>query len=291
MAFLVFSVLTNAAIYWMFKWFEQLGIRIFQAIVINYLTAFTLGLLLIPDFQLAMQGAQHFPNWCTAGLALGVIFISIFYLMAITAQKVGVGVTTIASKMSLAMATLLYIIAIPEMHLTFSIGAAIFCAVVGVVCSSYKKDSTGFHWRFLFLPLAILLGSTVIDFGIGWFSAFPENDSEEALFSCLSFGTAFITGIGVMLWRFSQGLEGWRVRDVLAGVFLGVVNYGSILFLVKSYNSGVFSQAVTLAVNNLSVVLFGALGAAFIFKEKISKLNFLGLCFSILAIYLMIQVE
>ena len=39
MIYLIFSVITNAAIYWLFKYFEQIEAKIFETIVFNYIVA------------------------------------------------------------------------------------------------------------------------------------------------------------------------------------------------------------------------------------------------------------
>jgi drug/metabolite transporter (DMT)-like permease len=287
MIFFVFSILTNASIYLIFKWFDRMNIRVLDAIVCNYITAFTLGLLVVPDLHQATGAALQWPAWTVAGLVLGVVFISIFYLMAITAQKVGVSVTTIASKMSLALGVVLLCFLGSNEHLSALKVIAVVVALAGVVFASWKEGEGGIQWKYLFWPLIILLGSTVIDVGIAHYSTLPATDSENALFSCLSFGTAAVAGIAVIVRRSIAKGTGLRLRDVLAGVGLGVVNYGSIFFLVQSYNAGFFPKSTTLAVNNLAVVLIGAFGAALLFKERLSSKNKLGILLAVVAIVLL----
>jgi len=285
---LVFSILTNSAIYLLFKWYQQLGIRIFPAIVINYITAFSLGLLLIPDPHLALSAAMEWPIWMTGGLALGVIFISIFYLMAITAQRVGVAVSTIASKMSLALAALLFVWADPTEHLGWVKSLAIVLAIGGVVFSSMKEGALSFDRSMLIWPLLILFGSTIIDFGIAWLSKFVTNESERTLFSCLSFCTAGMVGISILFIQRMRGKSGLGWKEAVAGVFLGLVNFGSIFFLVRAYNSGLLPMSSLLPVNNLSVVLVGALGAIILFRERLSAKNWIGVALSVLALVLLL---
>ena len=288
MIYLILSILSSATIYMLFKWFEKLGIRIFPAIVVNYITALTVGILVVPDLNLALAGAALLPGWTVGGLALGVVFISIFYLMAITAQKVGVSVTTIASKMSLALAVILFVMTDPSEQLTPTKTIAIALAIAGVIFSSMRNDGTKLHLRAMVWPLLILVGSTVIDFGIAFFSAMPQNDSELSLYSCLSFGMAACTGIIILAIQLLRGTTTVGLKDVLAGLLLGAVNYGSIFFLVMSHNSGIMPNSTLLPVNNLGVVLIGALAAMFFFREKLSKFNWVGLLLSVLALVLLV---
>lgn len=288
MFYLILSILASAAIYMLFKWYEKLGVRIFSAIVVNYLTALTVGLIVVPDLKLAFNGAAQLPGWTVGGLSLGVIFISIFYLMAITAQKVGVAVTTISSKMSLVLAAILFVMTDPAEQLNVTKGIAIALGVGGVIFSGMREDGTKLHIRALIWPLLILVGSTVIDFGIAYFSSMPKNESELSLYSCLSFGMAACVGLVVLTIQFLRGTAAIGLKDILAGLLLGGVNYGSIFFLVMSYNAGIIPKSSLLPVNNLGVVILGAFAAMVFFREKLSKYNWLGLLFSIAALILLL---
>ena len=287
MIFLLFSILTNAAIYIIFKGFDRLGIQTFTAIVFNYITAFVLGLTMVPELGNAMSAASSFPVWVTGGLGLGVIFISIFYLMAITSQKVGVSVTTIASKMSMALAVLLFLWIDPKEKFTFIKAIAIMLAIAGVVFASLRNDGARFQARTLVWPLLILMGSTIIDFGIAYFSGFPADVNERTLFSCLSFGVAGLCGICVLIFQLLTGKTKIRFQDSLAGIGLGLVNYGSIYFLVQAYHHVNLSKGTIICVNNLAVVVLAAIAAVMIFREKLSSRNIAGIVLSVIAIVLL----
>ncbi|MFM9985102.1 MAG: hypothetical protein ACKVOK_07695 [Flavobacteriales bacterium] len=287
MIYLLFSILTNASIYLIFKWFDRTGIQTFTAIVMNYITAFVLGIFMVGNLDEALQSASSFPIWTMGGLSLGIIFISIFYLMAITSQKVGVSVTTIASKMSMALAVLLFLWIDPKEKFTAIKGVAIILAIAGVVFASLRTDGAKFQARALMWPLLILLGSTIIDFGIAYFSGFTTTDNERTLYSCLSFGVAGICGICVLIFQLVMGKTQMRMRDVMAGMGLGLVNYGSIYFLVQAYYHVGLPRGTVICVNNLAVVIIAAIAAAFIFKERQTRRNILGILLSVVAICLL----
>jgi drug/metabolite transporter (DMT)-like permease len=79
-----------------------------------------------------------------------------------------------------------------------------------------------------------------------------------------------------------------RLRDVIAGLLLGTVNYGSVYFLVKAYDSELMSKSTLLPVNNLAVVILGTLAAVFLFREKLNRINFLGVACSVVALALLL---
>jgi drug/metabolite transporter (DMT)-like permease len=69
------------------------------------------------------------------------------------------------------------------------------------------------------------------------------------------------------------------------------VNYGSIFFLVESYHSGFMSTAQTLQVNNLAVVIVGAIAAWIFFRESMTKTNLLGMALGVAALALLLLSE
>ncbi len=289
MTFLILSVLTNTAIYLLFKWFDRVGIKIFEAIVANYLVAFSIGFLMIDEKSQTLATAFTFPLWSVVGFSLGVLFITIFYIMAITAQRVGVSVATIASKMSLALAVVLFAIFDPNEGMNITKGIAIMLAMGGVVFASIKNTGESIRWKDLAWPLIILIGGTVIDFSIAFFSSYPTNNDEMSLFGCLPFLTAAITGITILLIHAIKKEYNPQIKNIGAGMLLGVVNYGSIYFLIKTYNLNIWPKSIVLPLNNLSVVIVGAIAAVVLFREKLSTINYLGIVLSVAALAILLQ--
>lgn len=288
MVFLGLSILANAAIFFLFKLFDRYGVQTLPAIVVNYFVAFTIGIFVVPDLNNALSGAAQFPMWLIGGLGLGILFILVFNLTGTTARVIGVSVTTIASKMSLALAVLLFVWVDPSEKLTLTKGIAILVAMAGVYFSSLKPDGRRLTIRSFALPALILLGSTGVDFGIAYFSSFPQNEDELKLYSCLSFAMAGICGASYLGYGISRGTVELTRRDVVGGLVLGVINYGSIIFLVLAYDSGMMQKSALLPVNNLGVVLVSALVAVLLFKERLTRFNWLGVALSVVALALLV---
>lgn len=288
MVFLILSILANTAIFSLFKLFDRFSIQTLPAIVVNYFVAFTIGILVVPDLDRALDGTSGWPLWFVGGLGLGILFILVFNLTGTTARIIGVSVTTIASKMSLALAVLLFVWIDPAEKLSVSKAAAIVIAMAGVYFSSQKTGDKKLTLRASVLPLLILLGSTGVDFGIAYFSSFPANEDELKLFSCLSFGMAGICGAGYLGAGVIRGKMRLTRRDIIGGLVLGAVNYGSIIFLVLAYDSDMMQKSALLPVNNLGVVLLSAIFAVLFFKERLTFANRLGVALSVLALMLLL---
>jgi uncharacterized membrane protein len=99
---------------------------------------------------------------------------------------------------------------------------------------------------------------------------------------------AGICGASYLGYGISRGTVELTRRDVVGGLVLGVINYGSIIFLVLAYDSGMMQKSALLPVNNLGVVLVSALVAVLLFKERLTRFNWLGVALSVVALALLV---
>ena len=74
------------------------------------------------------------------------------------------------------------------------------------------------------------------------------------------------------------------MRNVVAGVCLGLPNYGSIYFLLQTFEHSNMESSVIFPINNMGIVAFSAIAAFVLFREQLSALNWLGIVLSIAAI-------
>jgi drug/metabolite transporter (DMT)-like permease len=288
MIFLLLSILSSTAIYALFKLFKNWGVNSFQAIVSNYFVASAFGFLIATNHG-SIEIETAFP-WLPFGMGVGVIFISMFYLMSKSSQVNGVSVTGLATKMSLLIPVAYFILFDPDEALTTRKGLGILLGIVALVlATSPKKDAE--NWKKdLSLPLIIFLGSGLLDL----FLAFVEKhhlsaDGHHEWFTPIPFGIAFIIGVIVLIIRkFTHGI-GIDLKSSLAGIVLGLVNYGSIYFLLKVLGSGILDRSTVIPLNNVGVVTASALIGIFAFHERMTRLNLIGIVLSIVSIAILSQ--
>lgn len=286
MIFLLLSMLTNAALYWLFKYFEKIEARIFETIVFNYVVAFGCGIFLVPDLKSAVESSLTLPIWSISGMAMGALFISVFYFMAITARKAGIALATLSSKMSLVLGVVLFSF-VGKGELTWLTILALLIAMTGLYFFSVD-GRTRFKWNMLTYPILLLLGSTAVDFSIAFFQGFTANDNERALFTCMPFFGAGIIGLMILVYGLIINKKPFPKKELLTGITLGLVNYGSIYFLIELYSSGWLPEHVILPVNNLGVLIISALGALWLFSEKLNRRKIQGLVLCVLALILLL---
>ncbi|MBK7668019.1 MAG: hypothetical protein IPJ32_12200 [Sphingobacteriaceae bacterium] len=73
---------------------------------------------------------------------------------------------------------------------------------------------------------------------------------------------------------------------MIGGIILGIPNYFSIFFILKSLEANIFTSAQLFPVLNISNVVLTALVGFLVFKEKLSAQNLLGVLLAVISILL-----
>lgn len=284
MIWLVISILTNTLLLLILKGFEKYGVNTLHGIVVNYLVAATTGLCLagIPETELLTQGAGEV-LWIP--FVLGILFISIFFTLAKTAQVAGISVATVANKMSVVIpviaAVLLYKEALPALKI---IGIA--AALVAVWLTSKKSDGSAFNMKLIIWPVVIFIGSGIIDALVNHMQREVPGNSLEPFLLSLAFMSALTVGIITVAYRVVVHKEYLKGRSILGGIILGIPNYFSIYAVTKALDADIMETSALYPVNNMGIVIASAVGALIFFREKLSVINWTGILISIGAIAL-----
>jgi drug/metabolite transporter (DMT)-like permease len=264
--------------------FEKFKVDTFQAIVVNYITAFTLGV----TFFGADLNEQVLTNhaWIFFVVLCSFLFIGLFWLMAKSSQVNGVGTTSIAVKMSLAFSFILMIsIFGEELRLLNALG--ILFGFLSIYLISGKSNSSKNAKNSMLILIVLFIGSGILDFTLGYVQKDILDDLSPALFSAFSFGSAGILGIAILIARSFKSGKRISIRNISAGIILGVPNYFSIYLLMESYRTTSFSDSTVLAITNVGVVLLTSIIGFIMFKEKANLRRLLGLVSAILSIALL----
>ena len=100
-------------------------------------------------------------------------------------------------------------------------------------------------------------------------------------------GLAGVLGIIILVYKYYNGLSRFHMKNIYAGLLLGIPNYFSIYLLMSSYQTTGWKDGTVLSVTNVSVVILSALIGFIFFKEKTSVRRILGLVSAILAILIL----
>jgi len=280
---LVLSVLCSSLIFVIFKLFKVYKVETLYAIITNYVVACAVGLLFYQgDFSVADIPEK---SWFWGTFALGLLFIIVFNLMAVTSQRLGVSVASVATKMSLVLPVLFGVFMYKE-----ELGAlkviGILLALAAVYFASVKERTTTFKATSLLFPFLVFLGSGIIDVSLAYFEKELIAPGELPIFSSSVFGSAAVVGFGFILINAGKKTLKVNLRNILAGVCLGIPNYFSIYFLLRALQNESLNSASIFTINNVAIVMFSTLLGILLFKEKISPKNWGGIVLAVFSIIL-----
>lgn len=134
-----------------------------------------------------------------------------------------------------------------------AIGSLIFWGLVGICQmihqnSAHADELNGFLlWTFIFLTIM---------FGIMWL-LIPDSKERPSGYKIKSKATLFV---------------------IIAGLFVGTTNK------INLYLSGVMSSVILFPINNGGVIILSALASIFVFREKLTQKQKLGLVIGVIAV-------
>ncbi len=283
MIYLILSILFSTSLFVIFKYFGIYKVDTLKAIVVNYLVAFTIGILLSEiDFSISELPDQ---KWFLGAIFLGMLFVSIFFVMALTAQRNGVSVVSVAGKMSVVIPIVFGVILYDESLSAIKI-IGIILAIVAVYLASVKDDLKKHKKTGLLLPVILFLGSGTIDTTLKYVEINFVAENEVAIFSGSLFGFAAFFGLIILLIKTIKKPEPFGLKNVIAGIVLGIPNYYSIVFLIKALQIKGIESSTLFTINNVGIVVASTIIGLLIFKESFSLKNKIGIALAITGIVL-----
>ncbi|MCE2822820.1 MAG: hypothetical protein LW693_10395 [Saprospiraceae bacterium] len=288
MSFLFIAIVCSVLLGFIFKLFLRFKVDTFQAIVFNYFTCLTCGWLHMGRFP--VERSTFDTPWFPYALFLGFIFISGFYTSALTVRYFGVTVSQVMQKMSILVSVPFAVFVCGE---SAGIGkvAGFFMALLAIVLvnfpfrareSEQEGHKTGLWW----IPLITWVFAGVIEVVFLKVQYGQLADMGQPDFIVTVFGTAGLVGLlfAVRGWATGKMVFAWK--NLIAGIALGVPNYGSMLFMLWALADGL-GGSVVFPVNNVGIIVATAIGAVLIFREHLSPINRAGVVLAALSIILM----
>ena len=278
MAFLIASILFSASILVLFRYFKQWGIDNLQAIIVNYVVAAAIGFA-------SHEGASSLDiivekPWFPVSIILGILFIGVFFLFALSSQVAGVAITAVASRMSVVIpVTAAFLLFDETATLTKIFGIAL--ALPAFYLTFKKKRNEKVAFLTLLLPLAIFIGTGSNDLLMKYTEYHYLQDDLFQLLAVV-FTLSLVIGVIILLVRVVLGKTVLQTKNIAAGLALGMVNFYSTYFMFRSMEY--FDSSVMFPVLNIGVVSLAAFSDALLFNEKFSTANRIGIGLALLAI-------
>jgi drug/metabolite transporter (DMT)-like permease len=281
---LIGTIICSTLLLVIFRIFERYEIDSFQAIVVNYFTAFICGIsIYAADIQPAILTNL---TWIPFIGVSAILFISLFIIMAKSAQKNGIASTSVAVKMSMAL-SMLGMILIYKEAISFLKISGVVLALLGVFLLAGANKGTNKNSA-SFMLVILFFGSGLLDLHLNYAQKVALSNLSPPLFTAFGFGLAGCIGLVVYI---IQGIRSSykpvRAKNIIAGVTLGIPNFYSIYFILKSYRTLNWQDSSVLAVANVSIVILSVFVGLLVFKEQVNKIKIAGILSALLAITLL----
>lgn len=289
MIYLILGVLCSTLLVVILKLFPKYKIHTLHGIVVNYITCVIFGSIVtkITPTELMSGFVQ---SWTPIALLLGLLFITIFNFSAITSQKIGVSVTSMAMKLAFIFPIIIGIVVYHESSNLLKIMGvlmAIIAVVLTSLSSSNSKKETVAKWLVL-LPIIVFVGSGACDSLVQFAQKKYFSAGGFELFSVMLFAFAAILGFLFAVYIYIKDREMISVQSIIGGIVLGIPNYLSIYFLFLALLNTGWESTIVFPLANISVVISSAIVGIIAFKEKLNSYNITGLVLAVLAVGLLI---
>lgn len=279
MIYIILSIFCSVTVAILLKLAKRYRISIIQAVTFNYLTALILCFLFFkPEVKLITSAAP----W-SVYVVLAILLPTIFLFLAASVKNLGIVKTDIAQRLSLFIPILAaYFIFKENFNQLKFIGLGVgFIAIF--LTFSRKTDLAKEKNNWLY-PITVFIGFGVIDVLFKQIALYKEIPYTTSLFTvfCLSFIVSLTIVIAMVLTKKIK----LQLVNIACGFVLGLFNFGNILFYLKAHQALAKNPSTVFAAMNLGVIVVGSLIGIIVFKEKLTKLNYIGIVLAIAAVVL-----
>ncbi len=279
MLFLILSILCSVTVGTLFKIARRYNVSNTQIIASNYVFALVLCYFSFsPDLGAVTTSAP----W-SIYICIGVLLPFVFLFLAASIKHMGIVKTDAAQRLSLFIPILSAWLFFGERFNTIKITAFLVGFPALLLILAKPSDNTKNKWGY---PAIVLLGFGIIDILFKQIALYTNLAYTTSLF--VVFAIALSVMAIIVGYNFFFSKRSVSIQSILFGGLVGIFNFGNILFYLKAHQSFVQNPSTVFAGMNMGVIIIGSLVGIFIFKEKLTKMNFAGLFMALLAIVLIV---
>jgi len=285
MLYLLLAIIASGVIPVIFRAFEKLGVNLW-AIPVNYIVCVLIGNIWAgKPLDLSSLAAQP---WLGFAAVQGFLLALNFYLLAYTAQRAGVAVAALASRLSVAVPSLLAFVLYGD-SLTPVKAAGLCAALLALyLCTTPDRNSPNVTAR-LFHALPILV---FVTFGcyfsiLKYLQTYYLDGASYHAYVMSGFVFALVSSIIIGTSRRVFSRRDFRMKHVYAGVFLGGINYIAVYALLEVLALRGWESSQLFPIYSVGVVAVSAILAMLIFNERLSAQRMAGLAVGLAAVGLL----
>ena len=276
MVFLLLAILSSSMISVLMRLSSDKISANLSMLAINYLVCSLLGAA-YADFELVMPGISGFSVAVWLGALSGVLYLAGFVLFQRNTSKNGIVLTSIFMKLGLLVPVVLSVLLFREVP-TWSQIAGFCIAIFAIVLINMKKEGSGKGFGVGLILMLLMCG------GSDAMSKVYEMLGSPALsdiYLFYTFTTAFILCAVLVLYK----KERPGVRELLYGTLIGIPNFFSAKFLLGALTK--LPAVVVYPSFSVATMLIVTLAGVALFRERLSKLQWVALTAIIAALILL----
>lgn len=277
MLYLLLSIFCSVSVGIIFKIAAKNTRRNSQMILSNYVVALLLCYVFFAPEPRLEQYTDHWPVLT----ALMVLLPSIFLFLALSVKYVGIVKTDAAQRLSLFIPILAAWFIFHENFNSWKlIGLAVGFPALLLILS--KKEETPGQRNAWMYPSIVLLGFGLVDTLFKKVAILPDVPYTTSLF--IVFTGALIITTGGVVYEMIFMAKKIKAINFAYGLLIGIFNFGNILFYLKAHKEFTENPSTVFAAMNMGVIVTGSLAGMFLFKEKLTIKNYIGVVLALIAI-------
>ncbi|MEQ8525582.1 MAG: hypothetical protein RIB15_12885 [Gracilimonas sp.] len=284
MLYIFLSISCSLTIAQILKLAENRKLNVLKILVCNYLAGFLISLFNSTEFSVFPEISPDPGIWLIIlALILGIIFIANMVVYSRSIDRVGMGVSIAAMRMSL-----IFPIGISLFVFGEAIGGLKYIGIILALGSLLlmvprisTKSISGFSHAWL--PVLIFLMTGMADTGLKVYEQLFSQQISEDLFVSGIFFFSFLVGIVILLKR--REIH-FNFTEIVYGIATGVVNLYSSIFLI--YALKLMPGSIVFPLVNVSLVVLGTIIGIGIWKDKPSAKQWSGLAVAVISIILLV---
>jgi drug/metabolite transporter (DMT)-like permease len=280
MLFLILSIICSVTVGVLFKIARSYNVSQVQIVGWNYVFALIFCYL---SFSPDLSEVRTLAPW---GLyvPIGILLPAIFLFLAASIKQVGIVKTDTAQRLSLFIPILAAWLIFKEDFNILKITALLVGFPALLLILTKPSQNTENKWIY---PAVVLLGFGIIDILFKQIALYSSLPYTTSLF--VVFGIALLIMIGAVVYDVIVSKKPMHFKNIIFGGLVGIFNFGNILFYLKAHKAFAENPSTVFAGMNMGVIVIGSLVGIFVFKEKLTKMNYAGLFLALIAIVLIVM--
>ena len=286
MLYLLLAILGSGVIPVIFRAFDKLGVNLFWAIPANYVICVLIGNVWAGSWlDISSLAAQP---WLGLAAIQGILLAVNFYLLAYTAQRAGVAVAALASRLSVAIPSILAFMLYGDSLTLVKIAGLCAALLALYLCTAPEKNSSARTLRlFQLMPILVFITFGCYFSILKYLQANYLDGSSYHAYVMSGFLFAFASSIVIGISRRVFSARDFRMKHIYAGIFLGGINYVAVYALLEVLALKGWESSQLFPIYSVGVVAVSSSLAMLIFRERLSRQRMAGLAVGLAAVGLL----